>query len=164
MATAAAGRDRLRVSLADREQVVEMVKAAFVQGRLDRDELDVRIGHALAARTYADLAAVTAGLPAGLAAARPPRRAARVQPRRPVNRGIKWSAYGLVTPAILAAAAAVANLSGSDAVGAAVMMTAMTIVFLYVVLWLFAGADLLGQWRKERSRRQSPPRPAHGAQ
>ena len=39
-------------------------------------------------------------------------------------------------------------------------MTAMTIAFLYFVFWLFVGADLLGQWRKERSRRQSPPRSA----
>jgi hypothetical protein len=41
--------------------------------------------------------------------------------------------------------------------------TAMTIAFLYFVLWLFVGADLLGQWRKERSRRESPPWPAPSA-
>jgi DUF1707 SHOCT-like domain len=68
----AAGRGHLRASDADREQVVGTLKAAFVQGRLDRDELDLRVGQALASRTYAELAAVTADLPVGLAAARLP--------------------------------------------------------------------------------------------
>jgi hypothetical protein len=60
---AAASGDRLRAGHADREQVVETLKDAFVQGRLTRDELDVRAGQALAAWTYADLAALTADLP-----------------------------------------------------------------------------------------------------
>jgi hypothetical protein len=48
-----AGRGRWRASHADREQVVGALKAAFVQGRLTADELDERVGQALAARTYA---------------------------------------------------------------------------------------------------------------
>ena len=56
---------------------------------------------------------------------------ARAQPRRPVNRGVKWGVCGLITPAILAAAAAVAVLSGSDAVGGVAVMTAMTIAFRF---------------------------------
>jgi len=42
--TAAGGRDHLRASHADREQVVEVLKAAYVQGRLTKDELDARVG------------------------------------------------------------------------------------------------------------------------
>ena len=38
-----------------------MLKAAFVQGRLTKDELDARVGQTFASRTYADLAALTAG-------------------------------------------------------------------------------------------------------
>jgi len=49
-----------------------VLKAAFVQGRLDRDEFDLRAGQALAARTYADLAALTADIPIRSAEARPP--------------------------------------------------------------------------------------------
>jgi len=49
----AGGRDRIRAGHADREQVIETLKTAFVDGRLTRDELDVRAGRALAARTYA---------------------------------------------------------------------------------------------------------------
>lgn len=62
---AAAGGDRLRVGHADREQVVQALKDAFVQGRLTRDELDARVGQALAARTGAELAALTADIPVG---------------------------------------------------------------------------------------------------
>src|SRR5215468_1729716 len=46
----------------DREQVIEALKAAFVQGRLGRDEFDQRVGQALAA--YAELDALTADIPA----------------------------------------------------------------------------------------------------
>ena len=70
---AAAGRDRLRASHADREQVIDTLKTAFVHGRLTRDELDVRAGRALAARTHADLAALTADIPPGPAATGPRR-------------------------------------------------------------------------------------------
>ena len=71
---AAAGRGRLQASHADREQVIGTLKAAFVQGRLGKDEFDARVGHALTSRTYADLAALTAGIPAGLTGAQPPRK------------------------------------------------------------------------------------------
>ena len=53
---------RLRASDADREQVIDVLKAAFVQGRLTKDELDIRAGHALTAPTRANLAALTADL------------------------------------------------------------------------------------------------------
>jgi len=57
---------------ADREQVIEVLKAAFVHERLAKDEFDLRVGRALAARTHAELAVVTASLPAELTSARPP--------------------------------------------------------------------------------------------
>jgi hypothetical protein len=53
----------MRAGHADREQAVETLKNAFVHGRLTKDELDARTGQALAARTYADLAALTADIP-----------------------------------------------------------------------------------------------------
>jgi DUF1707 SHOCT-like domain len=71
-AATAAGRGHLRASHADREQVIGSLKAAFVQGRLTKDELDLRVGQTFAARTYRELAAVTADLPAGLTTASPP--------------------------------------------------------------------------------------------
>jgi hypothetical protein len=63
IAAGVGGRGRLRASHADREQVIEVLKGAFVQGRLDRDEFDLRVGRALASRTSAGLAALTADIP-----------------------------------------------------------------------------------------------------
>ncbi len=53
----------MRASDADREHVVEILTAAFVQGRLSLDELSLRVGHALSARTYAELTALIADIP-----------------------------------------------------------------------------------------------------
>ena len=53
----------MRASDSDRERVAEVVRAAAVEGRLDMVELDERLAAAFAARTYAQLAAVTADLP-----------------------------------------------------------------------------------------------------
>ena len=71
IAAGAAGRSHLRASHADREQVIDVLKAAYVQGRLTKAELDRRVGQVLASLTYADLAALTAGIPAGSAGAQP---------------------------------------------------------------------------------------------
>jgi uncharacterized RDD family membrane protein YckC len=57
-------RENLRASDADREQVVGRLHAAATEGRLDSDELDARLREAFTARTYGDLDAVTADLPA----------------------------------------------------------------------------------------------------
>jgi Domain of unknown function (DUF1707) len=62
---------------ADREQVVEILKAAFVQGRLTIDELRLRAGLALASRTYAELAVTIADIPAPPLKAPPAPRPAR---------------------------------------------------------------------------------------
>src|SRR5579864_5014557 len=72
MAARAADRGRLRASHADRNRVVDVLKAAFIEGRLTKDELDARLGQTLAARTYADLATLTADIPLGTKLARQP--------------------------------------------------------------------------------------------
>ena len=66
------GHGGLRASDADRDQAVDALKAAFVQGRLAKAEFDARVGRALASRTYAELRAGTAGIPAPPTTAQPP--------------------------------------------------------------------------------------------
>ncbi len=56
--------EELRASHADRDQVVELLRVAAGDGRLSAEELDDRLERALTARTYAELAALTADLPA----------------------------------------------------------------------------------------------------
>ena len=50
---------------ADRERTVGVLRAAFTEGRLSQDELDDRVTRAYTARTYGELTALTADLPAG---------------------------------------------------------------------------------------------------
>jgi len=87
---AAAGHGRLRASHADREHVIDALKTAFADGRLDKDELDDRVGQALAARTCAELAPVTAGIPAGM----PPRQPAHARNPAPGSRTVRDVAIG----------------------------------------------------------------------
>ncbi len=91
-----AGQGHLRASHADREQVIVALKAAFVQGRLDKDEFDARVGRAFAARTYAELSAATACLPAGLAAAPPPGQPAPAWARPRLHARIKTAVCAIV--------------------------------------------------------------------
>jgi hypothetical protein len=105
-----AGRSRSRASHADREPVIDTLKAAFVQGLLTKDELDARVGQAFASRTYAELAAVTTGIPAGPAPAQPLRKPARAQARQPENEAVD-SSQNKVVNACAGATVAVLALS-----------------------------------------------------
>jgi hypothetical protein len=90
----------MRVSHADRDQVVATLQDAFVAGMLTRDELDTRVGRALAARTRGDLAGLAGDLPpvpagAGRPAA-PAGAAAPARRRRPLVRASAQAACCLV--------------------------------------------------------------------
>jgi Domain of unknown function (DUF1707) len=87
VAAGAAGRSRLRASTADREQAIDVLKAAFVQGRLAKDEFDLRVSQVLASRTYADLTVLTADIPAGLAGAQRPEPARESNDRKALSLG-----------------------------------------------------------------------------
>ncbi len=55
----------MRASTADRERAVDVLKAAFAEGRLDQGEYADRVGLVYSSRTYAELASLTADLPVG---------------------------------------------------------------------------------------------------
>jgi uncharacterized protein len=98
------GRGHLRASDADRELVVDALKAAFVQGRLSQDELHRRVGEALLSRTYAGLAMLTADISANPAEARPVPETAPVPARKPVSKkALAWAGVIAVLPALGAA-------------------------------------------------------------
>jgi uncharacterized protein DUF1707/uncharacterized protein DUF4190 len=59
----AGGRAQIRAADADRNRVLDILSTAFTEGRLGKDEYDLRMGRALAAVTYADLDMVVADLP-----------------------------------------------------------------------------------------------------
>jgi uncharacterized protein DUF1707 len=130
-----AGPGWLRASDADRERVVGVLKAAFVEGRLTRDELEERVVGALTARTHADLATVTAGIPAGVAAAAPgtlaPAKARRrVGPRAKAGTCVIVAAMIMVVDGSFTGSAAGAEANGLY------LMFIMTFVVAFIA-WLW---------------------------
>jgi hypothetical protein len=55
----------MRASNADRDRTIDVIRAGFVEGRLDKQEFDERVDLAQRARTYADLLPLTRDLPVG---------------------------------------------------------------------------------------------------
>jgi hypothetical protein len=150
----AAARGRLRASDADREQVIDTLKVAFAQGRLTKEELDLRAGQAFASRTYADLAALTADLPARPTEARPLPKPSQAQGRAPESTVIRWG-LGVGT-GVLSAMIAAAKLTGNDVMGN-VTVYLLAAYCLFMLISVGYAVDL--QLEKRRSPRQLPPRP-----
>jgi len=159
---AAAGGDRLRADHADREQVIEALKDAFVDGRLTRDELDARAGRALSARTCAELAALTADIPPGPAAAGPVRPPAPAR-RRPLARAAAGSGGCLaIAFAALWVAAHLDDPFGPSPYKSWIPLCFL-VAFAAVVAALFTfGYGVGASIEQGRSRRQLPPRAGPG--
>ena len=165
---AAAGRGRLRAGHADREQAIDTLKTAFVHGQLTKDELDARAGQALAARTYADLAALTAGISPRPPAARSARSPAPVR-RRPLARAAAKSGVCLIIAAaatwVLALLVAEdghyhgipgANPSYESWAPLALLLAFAAVCTAIAIL----GSAVVISLEQRRSRRQLPPRAA----
>jgi putative transcriptional regulator len=98
MALLEEGRSGLRASDADREQAIDVLKAAFARDRLARAEFEARVGQALASRTYAELAAATGGIPGRLTADQPagmPGRVRKQRTQREMSQGELAQALGV---------------------------------------------------------------------
>jgi hypothetical protein len=131
-AQAAAG--DLRASRDDRERVIGLLKAAFVEGRLARDEFDTRVGQALMSRTYAELAAVTSDIPAELIGALPHRPAARARGRVSMNTAVTGGAcmvvaahVGIVAALLIGSPVAVILVAVFIVIGAILAIGAMIV-------------------------------------
>ena len=144
-------RSDLRASHADREQVIGTLKAAFVDGRLTEDELDARADRVYASRTYAELAEVTADIPAELTGARRPR-----DPWRATKIAFRIE-YAIFLPGIVA----FLLLPGGPRTTVAEVVTLTVVV--YLVFWILGVCMLVSSRPAKPSRGQLPPRSAPGA-
>jgi len=134
--------------------VIELLKAAFVQGRLTKDELDARVARALASRTHAELAAVTGDIPAERVASMS-RQAAPARQQRPENATIRKGARVLTTATVLVAGLwAVAVASGNVVLGA--VLSSFTVAWLGLVILI--AAVMVDASQRKRSGAQPPPR------
>ena len=143
----AGDRSRLRASHADREQVIDVVKAAFVQGRLAKDEFDQRIGRVFASRTYADLAYLTADIPAGLIRAQASQEPARLPARVSMDTHVirSWASATVMLPGMVVAASAME--SGQPAVFGLIV----AFVFACLVALPVSGLVMLHSRQEKRS-------------
>ena len=141
---------RLRASRADREQAIDTLKAAYVQGRLTKDELDERVGRALVPLTYAELAALTGDLPDGLTAVRRPRGAGQGMTRLQESNAAKAGVFAALVAGVVVVAA-IGNGSNPLHVLAAVLLLSP--------VWMLALAGLLllhSRLEKHAARRLPP--------
>ncbi len=106
---------------ADRERAVGVLRAGFTEGRLTQDELDDRIARAYAARTYGDLWALIADLPAG---------------PFPYPNGLEALPYPQASPAVPPSAEPVSNWQSA----AALIITALVIFTLAALVTAIATA------------------------
>jgi hypothetical protein len=66
------GYGHMRASDAERERAVDVLKAAFTEGRLSQDEYTDRVGQVQVSKTYGDLAELVHDLPIGPFGSLPP--------------------------------------------------------------------------------------------
>ena len=148
-----AGCGDLRASHADREQVIDRLKVAFVQGRLGKDEFDVRVGYVLASRTYADLAVLTDDIltePTGAQPLEPTRQSDNVPAPKTIAR---VTAAGAGASMVFSGAELMKS-GGNPAVGVVVVgLTGLLAAALIAGLLLF-----LSYVFNKSSRRQPAPR------
>jgi len=144
---------------ADRERVIDTLRAAFAEGRLTRDEFDARVARTAGSRTYVELAAVTADIPVWPGGTGLPIGPAPVEDRLPAN--LKSTLWGIglfagIPPLMFV----VAFLANSEKV--ATMALALFLVDLLFAI--MSGTVALGtvidtRLKRRRSVRPSPTRP-----
>lgn len=143
MAAGAGSRGHLLASHAEREQVIGLLKTAFVQERLAKDEFDLRVGWALTSRTCGELGALTADIPARLPGVQLPQ-AAREWSNKKVAAAVTCALAGWLS--VVAAAsfwvADHAPAQRSPGVGIVVILLHMSIISVWLIaVWLGRRAD-----------------------
>ncbi len=154
---AAGGGGHFRASHADREQVIDTLKAAFVRGMLTKDELDQRVGQAFASKTCAELAVLSADLPAE--AAWPRSRPARTPGRSLGDKKVlQWAIAGVLSPLVPLAAALV--IESQPILAVLFIMLVLDLIVGFPFLMIVVGTMIEERRQQHRSlgsRGQLPP-------
>ena len=85
--------------------MIDTLKAAFVQGRLTKDEFDQRVGQTFDSKTYAELAALSADLPGRAGPAAESTRPGHGAGRSGDERVLEWALASALSPLAPLAAA-----------------------------------------------------------
>jgi hypothetical protein len=124
----------LRASDADRDAVVDRLREAAGEGRLEPDELEQRVDGALRARTYGDLAKLLADLPPG---GRMPVARSRRRTNQPARSAVLGAGMVVAVTAVVAVVVVVAML----------VLAAAALWVSLVLCWIVCR----GLWRRHRA-------------
>jgi hypothetical protein len=151
----AADGGHFRASQADRERAIDVLKTAFVEERLMKDAFDLRVDQALAARTYAELAAVTSDLHVSPAAVRPAAAGPVSTPGRTLAKAARRSG-GCMLAAFVVVGVAASTHEESQMV---IFLAFISVVVAVIAASGFLGYGVIDAWQEHRSRGQLPSRP-----
>jgi hypothetical protein len=135
---------------ADRERTLDVLKAAFGEGRLTKEEFDSRSEEVMAARTYADLAALVEDLPSGPAGGMMPYHPGYYQPvgPQPPTNGLAIGAlvcglaelftFGFAAiPAVILGHIARGQIKQTGERGDGLAVTGLVLGYLGILSWVF---------------------------
>ncbi len=136
----------MRAAAADRDRTIDVLTAAYGEGRLTKDEFDARCARALAAKTYADLAAVVGDLPAGPFSAVAPYHAGYYPVPQPPTSGVavaslicgiaEFFTLGIAAvPAVILGHVARANIKRTGERGDGLAIAGLVLGYLGIACW-----------------------------
>jgi Domain of unknown function (DUF1707) len=150
-ATGAEDPGNLPMSGLSHEQVLEALKVGFVQGRLTKDEFDLRVGQVLAA--YTELDSLIADIPAGLTTFRPQESVPKSHNKKLIRRG---TAAGVGASVLLTATVAAAA-RGNPLLSLVVVGLVGTVVAVVLAALLTLVSWILGSVAPRQPSPGAPP-------
>ena len=137
------GQPGMLAAAADRERTIDVLKAAYGEGRLSKDEFDLRCGRVMSARTYGDLSAVVADLPSGPVGVMAPYQGHLYQPVRvPPTNGMAIAslvcglAFGIgAVPAVILGHLAYGQIRRNGERGEGLAIAGLVLGYLGIGIW-----------------------------
>jgi hypothetical protein len=148
------GQPGMRAAAADRERTLDVLKAAYGEGRLTREEFESRTARTMAAKYYGELAAIVADLPAGPFAPQGPGYYAPAVPVTPTNGlavgSLVCSLIGLIMPLMLVPGLVMGHVARDqirikDQRGDGLAVAGLVFGYLGLALWVLIIALLVAR-------------------
>jgi hypothetical protein len=146
------GQPGMRAAATDRERTLDVVKAAYGEGRLTREEFESRTARTMSAKYYGELAAIVADLPAGPFGPQAPGYYAPAVPAPPTNGlavgSVVCSLIGFIMPLMLVPGLVMGHIArdqirARDQRGDGLAVAGLVFGYLGLALWVLLIALLV---------------------
>ena len=141
----------MRVSDSERERVAQFLREQALEGRLDHEELEERIGGAYHAKTAGELQDLIEDLPH--------RRVAAAPARRPAPRHRRNGPHPLAIAGMCLLALLVLPTLAAGGIAVVFAVVAAVAIAVFVLGFLFGPIILIGFLISQAAKRRSRPRP-----